>query len=92
MLEPETALSSRQRFEAIADTVDGLPPRCREVFLLVKFEGLTHAETARRMGIAVKTVEMQVQIALRACWARLQALDGSAPPVVRRGRAKGAER
>ncbi|MFT4103632.1 MAG: sigma-70 family RNA polymerase sigma factor [Burkholderiaceae bacterium] len=74
-LEPETALSARQRFEAIAAVIETLPPRCREVFTLVKFDGLTHAETARRMGIAVKTVEMQVQIALRACLARLDELD-----------------
>lgn len=78
-LEPEAAASARQRFEALAATVDGLPPRCREAFVLVKFEGLTHAETAARMGIAVKTVEMQVQIALRACWERLEALDGRRP-------------
>lgn len=88
-LEPETAIAARQRFEAIAEVVDGLPPRCREAFILVKFDGLTHAETAQRMGIAVKTVEMQVQIALRACWERQEALDGAAPGAsVRTGRAK----
>jgi RNA polymerase sigma factor (sigma-70 family) len=75
-LEPETAISSRQRFEIIAETVDSLPPRCREAFILVKFDGLSHAETAQHMGIAVKTVEMQVRIALEACWERLDALDG----------------
>lgn len=91
-LEPETAVASRQRFEAIAAIVDSLPPRCREAFILVKFDGLSHAEVAARMGIAVKTVEMQVQIALDACWDRLDALDnggesgGTARP--RRGRAR----
>ncbi|MDP9899789.1 RNA polymerase sigma factor [Variovorax ginsengisoli] len=77
-LEPDVALASRQRFEAIASVVDTLPPRCREAFMLVKFDGLTHAETAARMGIAVKTVEMQVQIALELCWTRLEAFDGIA--------------
>lgn len=74
--EPENALASRQRFEALAKVVDGLPPRCREAFILVKFDGLTHAETAAHMGIAVKTVEMQIQIALEACWIHLDARDG----------------
>ena len=74
--EPEVSASARQRFEAIAAVVEGLPPRCREVFVLVKFDGLTHAETARRMGISVKTVEMQVQIALTACRKRLEVMDG----------------
>lgn len=77
--EPEAAFSSRQRFESIVEVVDSLPPRCREAFILVKFDGLTHAETAARMGIAVKTVEMQVQIALKACWERMDLLDGPSP-------------
>ena len=74
--EPEAALATRQRFERIAQVVDGLPPRCREAFILVKFDGLTHAETAQRMGISVKTVEMQIQIALRACWDCMDSLEG----------------
>lgn len=82
--EPEVALASRQRFEAIAAIVDTLPPRCREAFMLVKFDGLTHADAAARMGIAVKTVEMQVQIALDACWDRLDALDGGTDPKIAR--------
>ncbi|MBH1963299.1 MAG: sigma-70 family RNA polymerase sigma factor [Comamonadaceae bacterium] len=79
-LQPDAILESRQRFEAIADIVDSLPPRCREAFILVKFDGLSHADAAARMGIAVKTLEMQVQIALKACWTRLDALDGRAGP------------
>lgn len=85
-LEPETALASRQRFEAIAALVDSLPPRCREAFILVKFDGLSHAQAAAQMGIAVKTVEMQVQIALDACWDTLG--EGGDRP--RRGRARKA--
>ena len=88
-LEPEIAVSARQRFESSAEVVDSLPPRCREAFILVKFDGLTHAETAARMGIAVKTVEMQIQIALEACWQRLDTLDGVAPGArMSRGRSK----
>lgn len=79
-LEPESALMARQRFEAIASLVDTLPPRCREAFILVKFDGLTHAEAARQMGIAVKTIEMQIQIALAACWDRLDAMDRVVTP------------
>ena len=89
MLEPEVAVSSRQRLESIAEAVDSLPPRCREAFILVKFDGLTHAEAAERMDISVKTVEMQIQIALQACWVRMDALDGVEPRKrVSRGRQK----
>lgn len=85
--EPENALATRQRFEAIAAIVEGLPPRCREAFILVKFDGLSHAQTAERMGIAVKTVEMQVQIALEACWQCLGKQDaGTQRPSTGRSR------
>jgi RNA polymerase sigma factor (sigma-70 family) len=88
-LEPEAALNARQRFEALADTVDRLPTRCREAFILVKFDGLTHAQTAERMGISVKTVEMQIQIALQACREKMAHLDGTiTAPRAPRGRPK----
>lgn len=76
--EPETVLEARQRFEALAAIVDSLPPRCREVFLLIRIEGLSYAEAATTMGIAVKTVEMQMKIAMDACWERMERLDGGA--------------
>ena len=77
VLEPEAAFAARQRLEQVVQVVDSLPPRCREAFILVKFDGLSHAQTAQRMGIAVKTVEMQIQIALKACWQRMDELDGT---------------
>ncbi len=76
--EPEQAFATRQRFEALAAIVDSLPPRCREVFLLVRIDGLSYAEAAASMGISVKTVEMQMKIAMDACWERMERIDGAA--------------
>lgn len=42
-----------------------LPARCKEVFVLSRFEHLSHKEVAERMGISVKTVEAQMTLALR---------------------------
>eukprot|EP01032_Pedospumella_encystans_P004658 gene4658-5533_t len=55
-------------FFARVQRIDGLPPRCREAFVLYKFDGLSYAEVAERMGISVRTVEMQLRIAMAACW------------------------
>lgn len=74
--EPEVALSSGQGLAAMLATIDALPPRCREAFILYKFDGLSYAEVAERMGISVRTVEMQLQIAMKACWQCLDATNG----------------
>lgn len=75
-LEPDTILASRENLTAVLSTIDQLPPRCREAFVLYKFDGLSYAEIAVRMNISVRTVEMQLQIAMKACWACMDALNG----------------
>lgn len=45
--------------------VEQLAPKCREIFLLSKQEGLSNKEIAERLGISVKTVENQITIALK---------------------------
>jgi RNA polymerase sigma factor (sigma-70 family) len=74
--EPDTILSSGQGLAAMVATIDRLPPRCREAFVLYKFDGLSYAEVAERMGISVRTVEMQLRIAMDACWACLDEVNG----------------
>lgn len=65
--EPETALSASRNAQALLDTIAALPLRCREAFILHKFDGLSQAEVAARMGISVKMVERHVKLALKAC-------------------------
>jgi RNA polymerase sigma-70 factor (ECF subfamily) len=53
---PDAALISREEFRALEEALTALPPRCREVLILHKFEGLTYAEIAERLGITKNTV------------------------------------
>lgn len=82
--EPEAIFASRQGLAAILATIDRLPPRCRETFILYKFDGLSYADIAQRMAISPRTVEMQLKIAMDACWRCQDELDG----VAGRGRGK----
>lgn len=80
--EPDTALASQQMVNAILATIDQLPLRCREAFILHKFDGLTHAEVAQRMGVSVKMVEQHVKNAVDACQRSREAIDGQVPPAM----------
>ena len=65
--EPETAMASQQGVAALVAVIDNLPLRCREAFMLNRFEGLSYALVAARMGISVKMVEQHIKHALDAC-------------------------
>lgn len=67
----DEAAASRQRLRQLVDAAAELPPQMQRAFRLHKLQGLSHAETARAMGISVKSVEKHVSAALRALAARL---------------------
>lgn len=60
-------VSRRQETSLLAAAIVGLPPRCREILVLRKFENLSHREIARQLGIAEHTVEVQLTKALHRC-------------------------
>lgn len=74
--EPEAALAAAQGVQAMLATIGALPLRCREAFLLHKFDGLPQQEVARRMGISVKMVEQHIKRAMLACRQCRDAMDG----------------
>lgn len=51
--------------DRINRAIQNLPEKCREIFLLCRFEEMKYAEIAEKLGISVKTVEMQISIALK---------------------------
>ena len=54
--------------------IDKLPPRCKEIFNLSRFEGLKYQEIADHLEISVKTVEVQMGKALKVLRESLQDL------------------
>ena len=63
---PEQHASDQQALARVRETILGLPPRCRAVYLMHRVEGLSYPEIARRCGISTKAVEKQMSNALRA--------------------------
>ena len=55
-------------YEAIAN----LPPQCREVFTCCRINGMTHQQTAAKLGLSSKTVENYMGRALKLLRKSLQ--------------------
>ena len=68
---PPAPAASRQRLRLLVEAVAGLPQQQQRAFRLHKLEGRSHADTARVMGISVKSVEKHVSAALKALTAKL---------------------
>lgn len=63
---PESVALHRSEFARLLRVVEGLTPRCREVFILAKFEERTYAEIAETLGISRNTVITHMVTALAA--------------------------
>jgi RNA polymerase sigma-70 factor (ECF subfamily) len=51
--------------ELIEKGMQKLPPRCREIFILSRFEGKDNGEIAEMLEISKRTVELQISNALK---------------------------
>jgi RNA polymerase sigma factor (sigma-70 family) len=66
MIVPDRHATAREELRRVQAGLDRLPPRCREVIMLRKIEGLSQREVAARMGIGEDTVERQMVQGMRA--------------------------
>jgi len=69
----EAALSGRERLRALVAALDTLHPKVKAVFVLCRFESLSQAEAAARLGLSVSAVEKHMMTAM----ARLRQAIGS---------------
>ncbi len=60
----ENWLSFKELEEAIQAAIDSLPAQCRQVFVMSRFEHLSHKAIADQLGISHKTVENHIGKAL----------------------------
>ena len=65
MPSPERAASAREEIRQLQKALDGLPPRCRQIVVLRKIEGMSQREVARKLGVTEDVVESQIAKAMR---------------------------
>lgn len=76
----EQQVDRGQQLRRLLQAVNGLPPKCRDVFVLRMIEGLSQREIAERLGIAVSTVEKHLARGLQQCRQELAQAQPEALP------------
>ena len=61
----EKQFESDELLKLIEECVEQLPEKCREIFILVKFNGISYNETSEILNLSAKTVENQMGKALK---------------------------
>jgi len=61
------AVATQEKLLLLADAIEALPSRCRQVVILRKLQCLPQREVAARLGLAEKTVEAQLARGIGRC-------------------------
>lgn len=69
---PERVLEGKEQVRRVLNALEDLPDNVRAAFVLHRFEDLTYAEIAARLGVSVSSVEKYVIRALKAMTARVK--------------------
>jgi len=62
--QTEEGLNLKELERKVSEAIDSLPPRCKAVFVMSRYEELSYKEIAESMEISIKTVENQMGKAL----------------------------
>lgn len=71
LANPERELAAAQDLELMYRTIEQLPPKCQQVFLLSRVHCMTYPQIAKHCGISVKMVEKHISHALAVCVAKV---------------------
>jgi RNA polymerase sigma factor (sigma-70 family) len=64
---PDEIVEAEERWRILYATIEGLPPRCREVFVLYLLESLSLGEIAKRLGMSQNMAQKHMRLAVRRC-------------------------
>lgn len=64
-VSPEKVHSGSELYECFVKALNGLSPRCRDIFMLSRYEDFSYLEISTHLNISVSAVEKQMMVALR---------------------------
>lgn len=63
--DPEKLFTQQEFQRLVNKAIEGLPPRCKQIFIMSRTEGMSYKEISKILDVAEKTVENQLVKALR---------------------------
>lgn len=66
-ITPERTLGARQTLDELRKTLEDLPPKCKEAFMLYKFKNWSYGEIAEKMGLSISSVRKYIAHGLAYC-------------------------
>ena len=78
-ISPEQRISAHEELRRLAEAIDQLPPRCREVVWLRRVDELAQKDVAFRLGITQKVVEKHVMKGMKLLAAALFRTESGQP-------------
>lgn len=72
---PAEEVEGKAEIGVLLGAIEALPPKCRAVFVMHRFDEVPHTEIARRLGITVSMVEKHIAAAMKHLRKRLK--DGA---------------
>ena len=71
----EAIIGSKERLEYLSKVINGLPNKCRQVFIYKRVYGFSHDEISIKMDISKKTIENHIRRGLRECVEKMKVFD-----------------
>lgn len=65
MMTAQEKMEQEEEYQELYQAIDQLPDRCRVIFVMSRFEELSHKEIASKLDISTKTIESQITRAFK---------------------------
>jgi len=63
---PDSKLEEKEITTAIHTAINKLPEKCRQIFMMCKYDDLSYAEIAELQNISINTVKTQLKRAVKS--------------------------
>ncbi|QNL48183.1 sigma-70 family RNA polymerase sigma factor [Olivibacter sp. SDN3] len=79
-IDPEKLFLTSELSKLIGVAIDNLPPRCKQIYRLIREQGLKNKDVAAQLNISVNTIDVQLAIAAKKIHAVLNNYNSIGTP------------